>query len=179
MSSSTALPCGSRIAVVAGGRDRAATAAPERLIASRDIALEHGHEVTAIVAAALLRRVEVPAVEDELVARDEPLDVRAIGRLRNLRRDGPAAIVDRVERLLNVERPRLAVAVEAVPIEEAKRRVARLLDFGDHQSVAERVDRAGFEEDAIADLAARADGGTRRSCRPPARARAARDRRPA
>ena len=75
---------------------------------------------------------------------------RSVG-LRHLWRDGAAAVVDRVERFLDVQRPRLAVAVEAIPIEEAERRVAGLLDLGDHQSVAERVDRAGFEEDAIAD----------------------------
>ena len=92
---------------------------------------------------------------DELVARDELLDVRPIGGLRHLRRDGAAAIVDRVERLGDVERSRFAVAVDAIPIEEAERGVAGLLDLGDHQSVAERVDRARFEEDAIADLAAR------------------------
>ena len=93
-----------------------------------------------------LRRVEPPAIEHELVARDEPLDVRPIGRLRPLRRDGAAAEVDRVERLLDVQWPRFAVAVDAVPIEQPKRRVAGLLDLGDQQAGAERVDGAGFEK---------------------------------
>ena len=60
-------------------------------------------------------------------------------------------VVDRVERLLDVKRSRFAVAVDAVPIEEAIRRVAGLLDLGDHQAVAERVNRAGFDQDAVAD----------------------------
>ena len=58
--------------------------------------------------------------------------MRSIGRPRDLRGDGSAAEVDRVERFLNVERARFAVAVEAVPIEEPERCVAGLLDLGDH-----------------------------------------------
>ena len=93
----------------------------------------------------------MPAIENELVAGDEAFDVRSVRRLRRLRCDGAAGEVDRVERFLNVERARFAVAVDAVPIEEAERGVAGLLDLGDHQPGAEGVDRAGFDEDAIAD----------------------------
>ena len=49
-----------------------------------------------------------------------------------------------------MERTRFAVAIEAVPIEETKRRVAGLLNLGDENSFAERVDGARFEKDAIA-----------------------------
>ena len=48
--------------------------------------------------------------------------------------------------------PRFAVAVDAVPIEESVRRVAGLLNLGDQEAGAERVHRARFEKDAIADL---------------------------
>ena len=58
--------------------------------------------------------------------------------------------VDRVERLLDVQLARPAVAVDAVPIEQPVGRVAGLLDFGDQQPGAERVHRARFDEDAVA-----------------------------
>ena len=97
MSKSTALPCGEMLASVqlAGIEERLAAAIS--LAVHQDFAFENGHDVTPPVAAAPLRRVEPPAVEDELVARDEPLDVWPIGWLRQLRRDGPAGVVDRVE----------------------------------------------------------------------------------
>lgn len=107
--------------------------------------------MAALVATAMLRRVELPAIEYELVASDKAFDVRMVRWLRRLWCDGAAGEVDRVEGFLDVERTRFAVAVDAVPIEEAERGVAGLLDFGDHESVAQGVDRAGFEEDAIAD----------------------------
>ena len=79
----------------------------------------------------------------------------------------------------DVERARLAVGVDAVPIEEAKRGVAGLLDFGDEQAGAESMHGAGFDEQAVADARLELRAGMTRSCRGPIRVRASRGRRPA
>src|SRR5688572_24248786 len=95
-------------------------------------------------------RGEGAAVEDELVALDEAL---AAGRngARPLRIDRAAMVVDNLERLVDVQRPRFAGGVDAVPIKESERRVTGLLNLGDHQAGAEGMHRAGRDEDTIAD----------------------------
>ena len=69
-----------------------------------------------------------------------------------LRRDRALVEVNHLERLLNVERPQLAGGVDAVPIEQTEGRVARLLDFRDHQSRAQGVDGPGRDEHTVARL---------------------------
>ena len=54
------------------------------------------------------------------------------------------------QRLLDVQRPALALGVATVPVEEAEGGVAGLLDLGDQHATADRVDRARGQEDAIA-----------------------------
>ena len=62
----------------------------------------------------------------------------------------PTAIIDRVQRMLDVERPRPAVAIDAIPIEQPKRGIAGLLNFRNQQASPQGVNRSGFDEYAIA-----------------------------
>src|SRR5687768_5834691 len=96
----------------------------------------------AIVIADGYWRGDGAAVEDELVALDEAFAAWRY-EARRLRSDRAAVVVDNVERLVDVQRPRLAGAVDAVPVKQTEGRVAGLLDFSDHQAGAERVHRAG------------------------------------
>ena len=78
--------------------------------------------------------------------------------------DRPAAEVDGLQALLDVQRPRPAVRPDAVPIEQPVGDVARLLDFGHQQAGAQGVDRAGGQEDAVARRGVRRRAGNPGTC---------------
>ena len=70
--------------------------------------------------------------------------------LRCDRVDRPSPEVDRFHRLVDMELTRLAVGSHAVPVEDAKRGVRHLLDFGQEHPGPDRVDRPGFDQDRVA-----------------------------
>lgn len=77
-----------------------------------------------------------------------------IARDRNRRRchfvHRPTAEVDTCQRLLDMQFPGQAVRSQAVPVEQPKRQVAGLLNLGQHDSLADRVDRSRGNEQEIA-----------------------------
>src|SRR5688500_14560062 len=103
-----------------------------------------------IVAADRLRTGDVLAIQQELVASDQLLDVRPVRRSGRLWTSRSSAPVDHIQRLLDVQRPGLTIGPDAVPIEKSKCGVTRLLDFGDQQAGAERVNGAGGQEHHVA-----------------------------
>src|SRR5262249_39108321 len=86
----------------------------------------------------LLKRTRVPVATVEA----ETLDVPG--------RDRPVIPVDAREGFFEVELARLALAVEAIPVEEPKSGVARLLHLGHQDPAAGGMDRAGGKEDTVA-----------------------------
>src|SRR4051794_19671854 len=106
----------------------------------------------AVVAAKSFLAGQRPPVEDELIAAHQPLDTGAAGWPRRLRRQAAGRIVDHVQRLLDMKLPRLALRSDAVPVEEPIRRVAGLLNFGDEQPGAERMDRSGGNKQTLTGL---------------------------
>ncbi len=120
------------------------------ICADRNGAFDNGKDVEAVVVRKGAGRTKPPAVEREFVALNQAFDFW-IACWR--RRDGihrPPGKISHAERLLNMKLARFSVAVDTVPIEEAIRGVAGLLNFGDQETGAQRVDRAGFDQDAVA-----------------------------
>ena len=85
---------------------------------------------------------------------DEPLASDSLGESRNRaagdRRHGTRAPVDRLQRLADVQRARLTIAAEPIPVVEAEGGVARLLHLGQYHPAADGVDRSRGQEHAIA-----------------------------
>jgi hypothetical protein len=79
----------------------------------------------------LVGRAKRETVEHELIARDEALDTRIARGLRPSRRHWPAFEINRFERLLHMQRARLSIRIDSVPIKESVGGVACLLDLGD------------------------------------------------
>ena len=71
------------------------------------------------------------AIEHELVAIDQSLDTSFTRGLWNLWFHRAAGVVGHFERLGDMQRAGFAILVHAVPVEQPKRGVARLLDLGD------------------------------------------------
>src|SRR5262249_54070040 len=90
-------------------------------------------------------------IKNKRRALDKPFTARVVSRAPDRWSDRTIVIVDRIERLLDMQRTWLTVRVDAIPIVQPKRGVARLLNFGDQQTCAERVHRAGWQENTIAD----------------------------
>ena len=121
--------------------------------------------VKAIVIAVDARAASMlPAIEHELVAGHESFDTRslpsAVGRAA-FTGPRPKSIVSSACSMCSWSR--LAVAVDAVPIEQPISRVAGLLDLGDQQPCTQRVHRSGFDETRNRRRAARTHGDTCRT----------------
>jgi hypothetical protein len=91
------------------------------------------------------------AIENKLVALDQAFATGG-NASRSLRRDGAAVVINHRKRLVDVQRPRLAAGVDAVPIEEPKCRIARLLDLGNEQARAQGVYGSSGNKDAVTRL---------------------------
>ena len=94
--------------------------------------------------------VQRKAIQDEFVAVDQSFAARGVGGRRLGGGDWAAVVVDRGQRLRDVQRARFSLGVDPIEIEQPKGRVARLLDFGDHQPGPQGVYGAGLDEHAIA-----------------------------
>ena len=94
--------------------------------------------------------VQRAAIQDELVAVDQSFAARVVGGNRLDGGDRAAVVVDRGQRLRDVQWARFSLGVDPIEIEQPKGRVARLLDFGDHQPRPQGVYGAGLDEHAIA-----------------------------
>ena len=119
------------------------------MVVEGERAVEYGEDVAGVVAAHAPRVRGPHLVEQEEVARHEPLH-GGIGRALRLHGRDRAEAADRLDAGIHVQRPRLAVGAGSVPVEESVGHVARLLDLGDQQAGADRVHRAGRNEDAVA-----------------------------
>lgn len=93
--------------------------------------------------------------QSEFIACDEQTLFGGWSRRAGRKIDRTTFKVDDLEGLLDVQRPRLAVFIDAIPVIEPKCAIARLLDFCHHQAGAEGVDSARWDENAIADLGAK------------------------
>ena len=78
----------------------------------------------------------------------------------------PSVEIDDLKTLLDVQRPRLAAGPDSIPVEQAKSRVAGLLDLGDHEPRPQRVDCPRGDEHAVARLRVRNDADSNRPLRP-------------
>ena len=77
-----------------------------------------------------------PAIDDEFFACHQTADPRTVGGLGLHRIDRPTLEINNRQALLDVQRARLAVGADAVPVEEAERGIAGLLHFGDQKAGA-------------------------------------------
>ena len=117
-----------------------------------DGALQNADDVESVVPADRLRLVEVPAIHDELFACHQTADPGTVGRLGLHGIDRPTLEINDRQALLDVQRTRLAVGADAVPIVEAERGIAGLLHFGDQEARTQGVNGSGGNEEAIARL---------------------------
>src|SRR6185369_70003 len=104
----------------------------------------------AIVVSDCTPLAELPAVEKELVALNQAFNTVFTARRRCNGVHRTTRVIGYVERLLDVQFARFAVAVDTVPIEQPIRCVTGLLDLGDQEAGAKCVNGAGFDQDAIA-----------------------------
>ena len=90
--------------------------------------------------------------EGEIGAAGQPLAGPAGDRLGGGRDrvDRAGVEVGRFQRLGQVERPGLAVGADAAPVVDPEGGVGHLLDLGQHHPRADRVDRPGRDQDAVA-----------------------------
>ena len=88
-------------------------------------------------------------VQDEVAALDKSLSSSAQGA-RHLRQHRPLRYPHGFHRLLDVQRPRFTVGAYPVPIMQPKCHVAGRLDFGNQQPLAQCVNGAGRQQEAIA-----------------------------
>ncbi len=132
--------------------DRAAALQVPSLVVGdeRGATFDHREDSEAVVVPQRVKRAETKAVEDELVAMDEALDVGIVCHLGGDGIHWATGVIDYVQRLFDVELARLAVLINAVPVEQPVGRIAGLLDFGDQQTGAESVDGAGRNQNAVA-----------------------------
>ena len=75
-----------------------------------------------------------------------------MGWVEAARAHRPLPKVDGLERLLDVQGPRLPVRPQAIPVEQPEGGVARLLDLRHQHAPAEGVNGSGGQEDAVAGL---------------------------
>ena len=126
----------------------------------------------ATIAAALNWIGQLPAIENELIARDQPLLLWTTGRWwvsRVPQVPQRKSMTSRAAATCKVAW--LSIGTQAIPIEQSKRRVARLLDLGHNQSGSQSVDGPSRNEHAVPHdrlKAVQAVGGVacRRDCVP-------------
>lgn len=120
----------------------------------RQFPLNPAQQVASAVAAHLLWGRQSPTFQYELVASYElfSLATRVSCYLRELRVYGPRFEIGGVEALFDMQCSWFAVWTDAVPVEQTKRRIAGLLDFGDHQSRTEGMDDASRNKHAVSHL---------------------------
>ena len=95
---------------------------------------------------------DVPAPSLEGVRRHQPLADRRLRRHHDRRQRFKLALlkVDTSQRPIDLKRTRLAgLRIDVIPVVEAKRDVAVFLDFEHQNAVAERVDDAGGDQNAL------------------------------
>jgi hypothetical protein len=117
----------------------------------RNRAVDNHQDPTAIVVRYREPVRDTPTFQHELVAGNQSLDLGLGGALRLHGRDGAQREVDRLKPLLDVQRARLTIESDPIPIEETIGDVARLLNLGNHETGPQRMYRASRDEDAIAD----------------------------
>src|SRR5205807_9970411 len=95
-------------------------------------------------------QVKIGALHKRLALRDGGLGSPGIVRANRLHRT--TFPVDARQGLLHMQRPRLSMRIDAIPVKQAKGGIAGLLHFGHQHTAAHSMNGAGRQEQAVTRL---------------------------